>query len=254
MTSFSLTRVPTLNPGRRVVADLIEDVTPTYRRIRLVGDFAGFSSLGADDHLRVFFVPADFTATSAEADPEGFATLREQPSREYTPVSWDADALVLDFVLHGDGPASTWAQHAVPGSVAVVGGPRGAMVIEGQPDWWLLAGDRTALPAIRRHLLAVAPGTPVDVVLLAEDESDEQELASAGELTVTWVRSLDELVTRLRDAPERAGDGFAFVAAEQSIVKPVREILADRGIDLSRAVVKGYWKRGEAEYHSPRPG
>ena len=249
MTSFSLHRVPTLNPSRRAVVDFIEDLTPTYRRIRLVGDFAEFSSLGADDHLRVFFVPADFSAVSAEADPEGFATLREHPSREYTPVAWDADALVLDFVLHGVGPASTWAQHAVPGSVAVVGGPRGAMVIEGRPDWWLLAGDRTALPAIRRHLLAVAPGMPVDVVLIAEDEADEQELASAGDLTVTWVRALDELVGRLRDVPPRSGDGFAFVAAEQSIVKPAREILLDRGIDLARATVKGYWKLGEAEFH-----
>ena len=253
MTSFSLTRVPTLNPARRVVVDLVEDLTPTYRRLRLVGDFAAFSSLGADDHMRVFFVPEGF-ATSAESDPEAFAAFRESPSREYTPVSWDADALVLDFVLHGDGPASTWAQGATPGSVAVVGGPRGAMVIEGSPDWWVLAGDRTALPAIRRHLLAVAPGTPVDVVVIAEDEADEQELASAGELSVTWVRSRDDLVVRLRDLPRREGDGFAFVAAEQSIVKPAREILEDRGIDLTRAVVKGYWKLGEAEYHAPRPG
>ena len=39
------------------------------------------------------------------------------------------------------------------------------------------------------------------------------------------------------------GDGFAFIAAEQSVVAPGRALLTARGVDLERAVVKGYWKR-----------
>ncbi|HWK19399.1 MAG TPA: siderophore-interacting protein [Microbacteriaceae bacterium] len=241
-TAFSLVRTPLGNVPRHATVREVEDLTPTYRRIHLVGDFAGFDSLGADDHLRIFFVPEDF---------EDVETMREHPSREYTPVAWSATSLVLDFVLHGPtgGPATTWAQNAVPGSLAMIGGPRGSLVIEGRPAWWLLAGDRTALPAIRRHLARVASGVPVDVVVLAEDPADEQALESAGDLTVTWVRSLDALVAALGAAPEREGEGFAFVAAEQSVVKPAREQLIERGIDLDHAVVKGYWKRGEAATH-----
>ncbi|HWL02711.1 MAG TPA: siderophore-interacting protein [Microbacteriaceae bacterium] len=245
-TAFSLVRTPVANVPRHVTVSAVEDLTPTYRRIRLAGDFADFESLGADDHLRIFFVPADFTG-------EDVASMREHPSREYTPVSWTDDSLVLDFVIHAatGGPAMDWAQNAVPGAVAMIGGPRGSLVIEGRPEWWLLAGDRTALPAIRRHLGQVAPGVPVDVVALAEDPADEQELASPGDLTVSWVRSLDALVATLARTPERTGEGFAFIAAEQSIVKPGRQHLQDRGIDLDHAVVKGYWKGGEAEYHAP---
>jgi len=253
--AFSLVRTPLQNGPRRVTVASVEDVTPSYRRITLAGELSGFQSLGADDHLRIFFVPADFEAPEPGAGPEAFAAMRAHPSREYTPAAWTEDSLTLDFVLHGasgsDGPATAWALRAAPGDVAMIGGPRGSLVLEGRPDWWLLAGDRTALPAIRRFLGQVAAGTPVDVVLLAEDAADEQPLSSPGALSARWVRSLDELVAALAEVPAREGDGFAFIAAEQSIVKPGREYLQGRGVALDRAIVKGYWKLGEAEYHAP---
>lgn len=240
---FSLVRTPVANAPRLVTVIDAVDVTPTYRRIRVAGDFAEFASLGADDHLRIFFTPEGF-------DGEDVSAMREHPSREYTPAAWDADSLTLEFVIHGDGPATTWAREAVPGATAMIAGPRGSLVIEGRPDWWLLAGDRTALPATRRFLGQVPAGVPVDVVLIAEDPSDAQGLESAGALTATWVRSIEELVAGIVGVGPRDGDGFAFVAAEQSVVKPAREALLARGVELDRAVVKGYWKQGEADSHT----
>lgn len=248
MTSFTLSRAPLTNGPREVIVARVEDLTPTYRRIRLAGDFSTFDSLGCDDHLRIFFVPEDFEPEPVDpADPmAAFAKMREHPSREYTPVAWTDLELTLDFVIHGDGPASTWAAEAVPGRKAAIGGPRGSMVIDGHPEWWLLAGDRTALPAIRRFTSLVEPGVPVDVVVITEDPADEQPIVSRGDLTVTWVRSLDALLAAVGELPVRGGEGFAFIAAEQAVVKPGRELLQSRGVDLERAVVKGYWKRGDA--------
>lgn len=248
MTSpaFRLERASVQNRPRALTVTRVEDLTPTYRRITLAGDFSDFESLGPDDHLRIFPVPA---GTVLSDDPETrVAEMREHPSREYTPVAWDAGSLTLDFVIHGDGPASDWAATAEVGSLAAVGGPRGSLVMHGEPDWWVLAGDRTALPAMNRFLAQVAPGAPVDVVIVAEDPADEQPLESAGSLTVRWVRSQDELVAALDTIPARDGEGFAFIAAEQSIVKAGRAFLAARDHDLERAVVKGYWKRSDLEH------
>ena len=247
MTSpaFRLERASVQNRPRAMTVTRVEHLTPTYRRITLAGDVADFDSLGADDHLRIFPVP---DGTVLSDDPETrLAEMREHPSREYTPVAWDADSITLDFVIHGTGPASDWAAAATPGSLAAIGGPRGSLVMHGQPDWWVLAGDRTALPAINRFLARVEPGTPVDVLVIAEDPADEQPLATAGSLTARWVRSQEALVAALDTIPVREGEGFAFLAAEQSIVKPGRAFLAARGHDLERAVVKGYWKRPGAE-------
>ena len=48
------------------------------------------------------------------------------------------------------------------------------------------------------------------------------------------------------------GAAFGFVAAEQAIVKSGRALLRERwALPAEQIVVKGYWKRGEAEYHAP---
>lgn len=260
-TAFALRRVPLELRRRRVAVGRIEDLAPSYRRVHFTGpDLAGFASPGADDHLRIFFPPPGEPLPTAQGDalPAGLV------SREYTPVSWDGTgSLAIDFVLHGDGPAANWAAAARAGDQVYLGGPRGSLIVEGAPQWWLLAGDLTALPAIRRRLAAVAPGTPVDVVLLCDDPGHRQQLHSPGELTVTWLHpaagapagDVSPLVAALAAAPVRSGDGFVFIAAEQAVVAPGREFLARRGIDPDRAVVKGYWKRGDTGYHAPHgPG
>jgi NADPH-dependent ferric siderophore reductase len=204
-------------------------VTPSYRRIVFKSaELAGFASTGADDHLRLFI---------------------GEHSREYTPVAWSDEALTLELVVHGGGLVSDWAAAAAVGDEASIGGPRGSLVVEGNPDWWLLAGDETALPAIRRHLAAVKEGVPVTVLLLSDHDHD---LPTAGRLSVERVGSITELADALGRMPQPDGDGFAFVAAEQSIVKPARAVLVTRwGFSPDRIVVKGYWKAGESEYHAP---
>lgn len=256
--AFTLTHQPLEVRRRRVAVRRVETITPHYRRVEFAApELAGFQSLGADDHLRIFFPPPGEPLPEATEDdsPTGLE------SREYTPVAWDGVAsLTLDFVLHGDGIASEWATSVQAGDEVFIGGPRRSFVMDGAPRWWLLAGDLTALPAIRRHLAAVPPGVPVDVVLLSDDPADEQEVLSPGDLSVRWVHPADggptgdvtPLLDALAQLPHHDGDGFAFIAAEQSVVAPAREYLLARGVDLERAVVKGYWKRVE-EYPAP-PG
>lgn len=247
--AFTLTRQPLETRRRRVRVRSVHQLTPGYRRVVFEGDeLAGFTSLAADDHLRIFFPPPG----EPLPEPTGEGMPAGLESREYTPFAWDgASWLAIDFVLHGDGPASGWAETVRAGDEVFIGGPRGSLVMTGAPVWWLLAGDLTALPAIRRHLAAVASGTPVDVVLLSDDPADVQELSSPGELNLRWVHpaagslpgDITPLVAALRELPAHPGDGFAFIAAEQSVVAPARDYLLERGVDSERAVVKGYWKR-----------
>ncbi|MEV7757980.1 siderophore-interacting protein [Microbacterium sp. NPDC089180] len=228
-------------------------LTPAYVRLRLEGrDLRGFDSPGADDHVRVFFPEA--AATTDE--------MRTSPNREYTPVGWDAEAgrLDIDVALHGDGVGSRWAETALIGAPVGVGGPRGSMVLTGRPDAWLLAGDETAVPAIRRFAeamddeavgriavevpsaaydLPIAAPTGVEVVQLHRGERP------AGSELTDWLDALD-----LEERPD--GCVFGFVAAEQSIVRAGRALLLDRWTgDPAATIVKGYWKRGTAEYHAP---
>ncbi|MBO9625661.1 MAG: siderophore-interacting protein [Microbacterium sp.] len=233
---------------RMVTLSAREWLAPDFVRVRLTGaDLEGFQSLGADDHMRLFF-PAGPVDSVEE--------LRASPSREYTPLAWGEDWLDVEFAVHGDeGVAAPWAASAPLGSQIGVGGPRGSAVLTGTPGSWLLVGDETAIPAIRRFAALIPVGAPARIVI--ETVSAGRELDIDAPVDVEWLHRGDDpsgsaLISFVDGLTDAVGaDPFVFIAAEQSIVKPGRALLARWGVDTANAVVKGYWKRGEAEYHAP---
>lgn len=254
-SSFTLERRMLDLRFRRVALAAREWLTPDYVRVQLEGpELVGFDSPGADDHIRVFF--PDEAVDSVEQ-------MREAPSREYTPLSWDAEAgsLTLEFAIHGDeGIAAPWAARAPIGSAAGIGGPRGSTVLVGRPDAWMLAGDETAVPAIRRWVSLMDAEAAGRVFVEVQGTAHELEIDAPSGVAVEFLHRGDSragsaLAARLDaiagdDRP--AGAVFAFAAAEQSIVKPARALLLDRWqLDPDQISVRGYWKRGDTEYHAP---
>ena len=53
------------------------------------------------------------------------------------PLRFDAAAreLVIEFALHGDGPAANWAAQTQPGQRVTIGGPRGSFIVPLDFDW-----------------------------------------------------------------------------------------------------------------------
>jgi NADPH-dependent ferric siderophore reductase len=230
-------------------------VTPGYVRVRLEGaGLRGFDSPGADDHIRVFF---------PDGEPASVDELRAAPSREYTPLAWDGEEgrLELEFAVHGaEGIGAVWAATAPIGAPAGVGGPRGSMIVTGRPDGWLLAGDETAVPAIRRFARLMDADAVGRILLESTDDQPALTVDAPPSVVVEQLHrgddpagsALADRLDRLTVGDRPVGDVFGFVAAEQSVVKPGRALLLDRwGLDPERTIVKGYWKRGEAEYHAP---
>lgn len=102
---------------RRLQVLQVVDLTPRMRRITLGGpELAGFASLGTDDHVKLLFPQnAEEQAALDNFNPSAGKAQGPMPEmRDYTPRRYDLDTLELDidFVLHGDGPASTWAAQA----------------------------------------------------------------------------------------------------------------------------------------------
>lgn len=195
-----------------------------------------FVSLGFDDHVKfVFDTPAG-----------------EEVKRDYTPrhYSTDRGELTLEFALHDGGQASQWAEAAAPGSTAIIGGPRGSMIIPTDYDWHLLIGDATALPAIHRRLEELPAGTPAIVILKAQNPADRRRFASQAALTVAWVPNDDALLTALRALQLPPGEGFAWGAGEASIMTEVRRLLRDHHNHPAHAMrVAAYWRHGSRGFH-----
>jgi NADPH-dependent ferric siderophore reductase len=212
----------------------IERLSPGFLAITFKGEaLADFTSLSFDDHVKLMF------------DAEG-----AQVRRDYTPrrFSREARELTLEFALHGDGKASDWARRAVLGQRAVVGGPRGSMIIPLELDWHLLLGDATALPAIARRLEELPEGARAQVVVLA-DAGDDRPLPTRAQATVRWVASEDELVEALAGLALPAGAGFAWAGGEAALMARVRKLLAGKGLPRERTRVSAYWKHGVSAHH-----
>jgi NADPH-dependent ferric siderophore reductase len=221
------------------------------RRITLGGpELAGFVSLGTDDHVKLLFPQnaAEQAALETLVLGAGKDNGPLPAMRDYTPRRYDLDTLELDidFVLHGDGPASTWAEQAQPGQFLHIGGPRGSMIVPDIFDSYLLIGDETALPAIARRLEGLAAHRKALVVIEVENGAEQQVLGSAAQVNVIWVLregGKDNLLTTVKQLQVPKGNLYAWVATETKVSRQIRRVLIDEhGLDEQLIKAVGYWR------------
>jgi NADPH-dependent ferric siderophore reductase len=240
----------------------VKRLTPQMVRIVVGGDaLTGFISAAHDDHVKVFFPqPGQDKPVLPKPSPNGPVYSEGAPrpaARDYTPRRYDAAAntLTIDFVLHGDGPATTWAAQARPGDFLGVGGPRGSFIVPDDFDWYLLAGDETALPAIGRRLEELPAGARAIVVVEVASAAEEQRFDTRARVETHWLHRhgagdqalLQKAIADLQLPP---GDGYTWVAAEAGTAKALRRYLVDqRGLPKDRVKAAAYWKKGAVAVH-----
>jgi NADPH-dependent ferric siderophore reductase len=237
-------------PRRRELnVQRVERVSAHMTRVTFGGDLHGFTSLGFDDHVKMFF-------PDGPVAPDG---AQPTAGRDYTPRRYDAAAntLEVDFVLHDAGPATRWAEQAQPGQTLSIGGPRGSFIIPTNFDWHLLIGDDTALPAISRRLAELPAGTRTVVLAEVDGPADEMAFETAADVTVTWAHrngteagSSDVLSRTLRTLALPNGDYYAWVACDSPTAKVLRtQLIAEHGANPKWTKAAGYWRRGAVAVH-----
>lgn len=242
----------------------VERPTPDCVRITLTGpELEGFTTKGPAEHIKVFLPRNGEDAPQIpEWGPEGPILQDGQqmpPSRTYTPRFWrpESSELVVDFMLHGDGLASHWAQNARAGDlVAVSGQPGGAYTLAPEADWYVIAGDESALPAIGTLLEALPSGVQAQVLVEVPGPAEEQPLTSEAKLDITWLHRRGPAAIagqELKGAMQRLtlppGDGRIWLGCEASIMRSIRRhLLEERGLDRESIHTQGYWKQGAANH------
>jgi len=231
---------------RKLTVTRVERQPSNMLRVVLGGEeLRGFTSLGFDDHVKLFFPAANDGGTDVPA------------MRDFTPRRFDRTTgeLWIDFFLHDAGPAATWAAQATVGQILEVGGPKGSAVIALDGiDAHVLIGDETALPAIGRRLEELPAGSHALVII----ESDARPaLSSRGKSEVVWVPRdahdgppAHKIIDALRALQFPAGQCFFWVAVESHSARALRRYLRhERGIDKRWIKAAGYWQRGTAGTH-----
>ena len=240
----------------------VEQLTPHMVRVVLTGEeLAGFESKGPAEHLKVFLpAPGDDHIRLPEWGPEGPVLAEGQPrplNRTYTPRRWGAERreLAVDFLLHGEGPGSTWAQQARAGQVVATSGqPGGAYRIDPEATSFLIAGDEAALPGVATILETLPAGATARVFVEVADPSEELALDSPARVDITWLhhgrvtgqvgRSLERAITEA----SVAADTRVWVGCEAAVMRDIRRSLIERGIDKAHMLTQGYWKYGATNH------
>ena len=240
----------------------IERVAPRWMSMTFKGDaLEGFHVDAPTAHVKLF-LPAEGERRPPEmtngADgrlywPDGATP----PSiRTYTPRRFDAQRLTLDvqLLLHGDGPASRWAEQARLGDQVVVVGPGGRFALDGAARRWWIAGDESALPAIGTLLETLPAGAGAEVHVELADDGDRLALPERPNTDVAWHvrRSPTAFGAELADAARAAAvsaETRYWVACEATAMRAIRRILIEeRGIAKTSVVTRGYWRIGETAY------
>lgn len=232
----------TQRPAPRLLTVLAKrQLSPHLLRITLGGEaMADFPKDQASAYVKLIWPSA--------TDPRAVV-------RTYTIRAQRETELDIDFVLHHDqGPASLWAQQVCVGETILVGGPGGKKLIHLAADYFVLAGDMTALPALcvnLETLPANAQGHCFIEVLSAEDI---QPLIHPKGIQLHWLVNAEPGLnsTLLKDALASIAYPSSTIslwaACEFSSMRAIRAWARDKlDVRSPHVYISSYWKLGASE-------
>lgn len=223
---------------------------------------------------------------SAEGTDDASAAPPTMRTYTVHSVDEDDASLAIDFALHGDlepaasgenqdsgdstsdastvGIACRWALSARPGDVIEARGPGGAYSPDPSAVRHLICGDATAIPAIAAAVKALPADAIADVVVEAPDYADVDLIDNHPGASITHVTpasgpdaapgdALVEMTTAVvgklasRTGFDPAGVQVFVHGEANAVMKRIRPMLKDAGIQVRGASISGYWRVGRTE-------
>jgi NADPH-dependent ferric siderophore reductase len=245
-----------------VTVTAVSKIAPRLVSVWVTGEeLDGFAAAAPTSHLKVMLPPPGaLQLLLPEQGPDGPVWTHDESlrpvMRTYTPRRYDpaTRTLEIQFVLHGTGPASEWAERAAVGDEIAVAGPGGRFTLDPEAERWWMAADESALPAVGTLLDALPETASAEVHVEVEGPDDEIELPSAAKTTVTWhYRGPETAFGAELDAAARVADiadgTRIWVACEAAAMRGIRRYFTrERGLPASSLVTRGYWRIGEVNH------
>lgn len=227
-------------------------ITPNMQRLTLGGeDLLDFPAEQEGVYIKLVFPQSDNSKPLV---------------RTYTIIEQRYDAkentqeIDIDFVLHAPphGPASSLAIAATIGDKVMLTGPGAKKELNLDADWFLIAGDMTAMPAISVILKKLPANAKGYVVLEILDEADRQPLTLPENIEIHWVSPKNlalaanscetALSQKVKSLPFLNGKSSVWLACEFSTMRNLRAYFkTECKVEKKALYASSYWKKGLAE-------
>ncbi|MCA0456495.1 MAG: siderophore-interacting protein [Chloroflexi bacterium] len=240
----------------RILAHVVRaaDISPHMRRVTLGGEGLRplVDTVQPADAIKLYLpLPG-----GKGFMPKMFDLLGRSPQhhlRAYTVRSFRPEALELDIdvFIHGETPGSVWARTVQAGEQVGFIGPRHDFKPPTEAQWYVLAGDESALPAIASIIERLPTGTHADAFIEVIDAADELPINTPADVRIQWLHrgskpthQSDLLEKALRGLQWQSGQGYCWAAGEAGVIRKIRTHLqSERGLPKTAVQVMGYWKQ-----------
>lgn len=240
----------------------IDDIAPRFRRIVFQGE--NLERYDRDDqlHCRLIFQQRGVARFLwPMLDHRGHIVWPDDtviPTRVYTirRIDRSRQQITVDFAIHPNaGPATQWALNARIGDVVGILGP--AANGPKDADFYVLAGDETALPAIARILENLTPAALGVAFIEVDGKSDELPLPCPAGMTISWLyrdgsgagtTTLLENAIRSLRWPDDLGRSFFWGGCEHKAFSAIYRYLRRQVmLPKDRMVFYSHWYRTLSE-------
>jgi NADPH-dependent ferric siderophore reductase len=250
---------PSLPDDLRVLhVTRVEDLSPRFRRITFRGKDLDRYDRHDQLHCRLIFQPHGTTNPGWPLlDDSGRVVWPNDavaPTRVYTirQIDLAKQEIAIDFALHDSpGPATRWAMDAAPDDVVGILGPAG----NGPKDaeFYVLAGDETALPGMARILQSLPASATGYVLIEIGAQEDRQELIVPPGMTIEWLyrdgksagtTELLEDAVRKVSWPRNLQTALFWGGCEHKAFSSIyRHLRKEIGLERDRLVFYSHWHR-----------
>ena len=243
-----LKNVRTKRAPRVLIVKSAHFLTPNMRRLTLGGDALGdFPKESEGAHIKLLFA-----SNMAGKPAMRTYTVAQQRSAQ--------NEIDIDFMLHNSNSgiehaiAASWSLIAKPGDTISLFGPGLASHINLDADYFLLAADMTALPALTVSLKTLPDDARGKIFIEILSEEDKQILPIPASVEIVWVinnvpgSDASPLYHAIKQADWPENRVAAWVACEFKTMKKIRDYLKkERGLEKSHIYISSYWKKGDTE-------
>ncbi|EHK0842622.1 TPA: siderophore-interacting protein [Vibrio parahaemolyticus] len=236
-------------PKTLVVTDT-ETITPNMQRLTLQGEaLSHFPRDCEGSYIKLLFNDmggADLSILSEDDRP----IMRTYTIRRFHP---ETSSIEVDFVRHVTqdlqcGFAARWAMAAQKGDTINIVGPGSISNLNTEADWFFMAADMTALPALSAKIRTLPEEAKGYAVISVLSPADIQPLHAPAGMELIWLTEGQALADSVRELEWLDGNASIWCACEFDSMRALRQYFRnEKEVDRENIYISSYWKQGVSE-------